>query len=141
MLIEQLGGFNILNCESTHSEGTLTLSHKKGTTLIKYEEKAVKTNKNNKNKSSTTSEPKQSKKRAFFSFQTSQQFVLPFFFFFFFLFLSSYLVFSYSILFENNYSILTNHLPLISFLTMYRQFTRGFSSSFASQKLSSTIKT
>ena len=29
-VVEQLGGFNILNCESTHSEETLTLSHTKG---------------------------------------------------------------------------------------------------------------
>lgn len=28
-VVEQLGGFNILNCESTHSEETLTLSHTK----------------------------------------------------------------------------------------------------------------
>ena len=65
-VVEQLGGFNILNCESTHSEETLTLSHtKKGTTLIKYEEKLSKQTKTTKQKFNHI-KPKQSKKTSLF---------------------------------------------------------------------------
>lgn len=80
-VVEQLGGVQHFELwEHTLGGDTYTLTHKKkGTTLIKYEEKAVKTNKNNKNKKFNHIKPKQSKKNEpFFSFQTSQQFVLPF---------------------------------------------------------------
>ena len=97
-VVEQLGGFNILNCESTHSEETLTLSHtKKGDDINKYEEKAVKTKQQQKQKFNHI-KPKQSKKTSLFFISNVSTICFTLFFFFFFLFsffLSCFLLFNF----------------------------------------------
>ena len=95
-VVEQLGGVQHFELwEHTLGGDTYTLTHKKkGTTLIKYEEKAVKTN-NNKNKKFNHIKPKQSKKkRAFFFISNVSTICFTLFFLYLVVFLYYYLVFS-----------------------------------------------